>query len=67
MALFFMLVKGDTAFVVNTDYTGIRPVPSIKYTYDPVGTCHGKIQGHDDKRQCNVAVSSFVDNEMLPL
>lgn len=53
--------------IINFDQSGIKYVPASSYTYEQIGAERAAVDGHDDKRQFTIVVSSTLNGELLPL
>jgi hypothetical protein len=66
-ACIFINFINDVNFVVNADQTGLRLVPSGRFTWDYVGETLVRVVSHDDKRQLIATVGSRKAGDLLPL
>ena len=55
------------SLVINLDQTGVRLVPSGRWSYEERGSKAVAIVGAEDKRQFTACVASSLDGELLPL
>lgn len=55
------------SLVINLDQTGVRLVPSFKWTYEKNNSSSVAVVGAEDKRQITACIASSLDGDLLPL
>jgi DDE superfamily endonuclease len=62
-----LVCKVHPSLIINMDQTGVRLVPSSRWTYEEKGSKSVAVTGAEDKRQITVCIASALDGSMPPL